>query len=251
MRRVHLLPVVGAAGVVVLLALGACSSGSSATPLLTAPADGGDGTGVTKVSEAGATQDGAPSTTFDASADQPAIDTLCQQAKLLGKPTEEIASTFSVYPAVGGTLVPGTYELEGVESYGGGLEASDAGNAPGDDAGDEGDDDGGAPVIPNEDGGEPPPTVTAAPVYEQKTLVLEADGLFSLAAATGTVDAGVGATTITAGVYVASGSTLVLHATCPATSTATYAFTASGGELLLFDSTSPTTVETFQQVAQP
>jgi hypothetical protein len=250
MRRVHLLPVVGAAGVVVSLALGACSSGSNATALLTVPMDGGDGTGVTKVSEAGETPDGATSTPFDASADQPAIDTLCQQAKLLGKPTEEIASTFSVYPAVGGTLVAGTYELEGVESYGGGLEASDAGNAPGDDDGGD-DDDSGGPVVPNEDGGEPPPTETAAPAYEQKTLVLEADGLFSLASATGTVDAGVGATTITAGVYVASGSTLVLHATCPATSTATYTFTASGGELLLFDSTTPTTVETFQQVAVP
>jgi hypothetical protein len=217
----------------------ACSSNgtSGTTPVLTG-ADGsttgakGHGEGGTSLTDL---PDGASVGPFDAGADQPAIDTLCAQATLLGKPEELVVEVTSAAPPTGGTVAAGTYTLGSLYAYvpppDGGIDAGG-----GDDAGGDDDDDNGPQEFPGA-------------LLESKTLVLGSDGLFSLAAATGTLDAGVGTTAITAGVYVVSGDSIILHGTCPSTSESTYTFYTSGGLLALY---SPDGLaEDFQQIDAP
>jgi hypothetical protein len=230
------------------LVVSACSTtdAGGTTPLLTVM-DGSSTPGTkTPPSSDGGASDAATPPPFDAGGSQPAIDTLCAAATQLGKPTEQVVESSPEYSPSGGTVVTATYTLAGLYSYTGGLFDGGAGDD---------DDDGGEDPLPDasvsdgstgDNGG---PTASIGDVVEEKTLVLATDGLFSLASATGTVDAGVGATTITAGVYVVSGDTITFHGTCPSTSESSYSFSASGGALALYEPGG--IVEVFDQRSEP
>ena len=227
---------------VVCAAVAACSTSNDASNFVDPGDDGGPSTVRPLVDSSAPDSDAGPFSTFDASGDQPAINTLCAMAKQLGSSCRQVISSAGAHPPFGGVVVPGIYELVTLNGYAAGLD--DGGTVSGDDGGgDDSDDDGSdGPGLPTE---------SVGVVLEEKTLVLEADGLFSLAVAMGTVDAGVGASTITAGLYEVSGTNLILHATCPTTSNVTYAFTVAGGDILLYEPTKPITVDTLQMIGPP
>ncbi len=250
-QRRHRLTVAGltalamgaASGTITLVA---CSASHDVAPLSSQTTGTDGGMQVVRPENDAAASKDASGTVFDAAASQPAIDTLCAMAMQIGSPERQIVSSESIFPAGGGNPVLGTYQLVNLDTYLDGLEdaavPTDAGYLAFDASSDDGDGGEGS-------GDDEPAPDSLGDVLEQKTLVLAADGLYSLAVSTGTVDAGVGPSTITAGLYTVTGSTLTLHATCPSPSDTTYGFTASTGELFLFESTSSSpgiTVDTME-----
>ena len=232
-------------------AIACSSSDTGGTPLLITPDGSTTGKTPPPGSDAGkASADAGTVAPFDAGGDIPAIDTLCAAAKQLGQASEELSEVGPEYLPIGGPIATSTYTLDGLYHYLGGFsDAGPVGNrdaGPGDDDGGDDDDDDDSGLS---DGGEIGSGESATGVLEEKTLVLDPDGLFSLASATGTVDAGVGATQITAGVYQVSGSTITFHATCPTASDVTYSFSSTPTVIELYEPNG--LIEVFRQLPGP
>lgn len=134
---------------------------------------------------------------------------LCQGLTLGGTVAEEIAQAGPASVALGGSLVLGTYDLEGLDVYG----AFDAGTP---------------------DGGDGTPGVQPTGRTAGSTLVVTKTAL-QIVEAFGTVGGSLGPPTSRAYAYVVKGAALSAAQQCPtAASTQPIGFTAAGDSLALF-----------------
>jgi hypothetical protein len=191
----------------------ACSSSGGTTPDLTTttiPTSSSTGTGGSPPVDSGV--DASVDAGIADAAMLPDVDAAatCAAAMQEGREVEEITQDYPLADASGGSITPGTYLLTQLDTY----EVIDA-------------------------GGDPEGLNSVATGYTAaKTLVLGADGTFWLVEATGTEDAGLGASMTSGGVYTVSGTNLVLASSCPpaaAGTTVMYPYIAQGGSLSLYD----------------
>jgi hypothetical protein len=144
--------------------------------------------------------DGSDATSHDAHPDAPGLCT----APLSAPAVQELAQPGPAPPATGGTLAKGTYYLTHLYIYPG---SDDAGGGTG--------------------------------VEEQNTLVIGEGALtYTWAQASGTVDAGVGTTTLTGGTLVTGGNTAVFTQTCPTSAAAvSYPYSTEGTGFFIYEGT--------------
>jgi hypothetical protein len=123
----------------------------------------------------------------------------CPSGPASGPSVQELDQPGETPPAAGGALDSGTYVLSRIYSY---IDNPEAGGG--------------------------------TPLEEQKTIILLGDS-YVWSQATGTVEAGVGATTLTSGDFKASGTTLTLTQHCPTSApAAAYPYTAAGTGLSIY-----------------
>jgi hypothetical protein len=142
--------------------------------------------------------DASDATSHDAHPDAPGLCT----APLSAPAIQELAQPGTAPPATGGSIAKGTYYLTHLYIYPG---SDDAGGATG--------------------------------IEEQNTLVF-GDETYTWAQASGAVDAGVGATTLTGGTWTAGGNTAVFTQTCPTSEAAvSYPYSTEGTGLFIYKGT--------------
>jgi hypothetical protein len=123
----------------------------------------------------------------------------CGSAALTGQMQQEEQTIGAIPTPTGGTIAPGTYLLRAMFYY---PDTPEAG-------------------------------VALSPDVAQKTIIFGTT-TYSFAQAVGTIDAGLGAESLSGGTYTTSGTTLTLTAVCPTPGTTTYTFSATAASLSLY-----------------